>query len=798
MKCDSPDHSRSAERTAANEQGETLSKRRKLDAVEVTKLDVDEDTEAVVAAMDSGILLPVRTRFLRISVSETRSVKSTSMQIGEVGFRCKGETLQLRSFTAASMYGASPLSEGPERVLRPPGKFLDFNFRSHGRSLLTLAAPSEFDVDEFALKTATDSPSRDPVNLTVEGSLDNQEWQLLLDTHQAGLATPAERRAWTSWLPLRALGPAKPLPAPPNVGSGARFFCCPVSGCQCFEAKVEGYLVEGKLLNHMLRQHPRSAKTQELSVRLRGGSAVSIISSSSSNSSKRPSINASPTDAAQAACTQTCVTSHEAHTGKMEAETSVSAKTMDSTRAIGNAGSVACPPLVEGFSSATHSAAASAAEATGAGARTITEAPPSWTPGDPPVTPQVRHDSNLDDSPRPPTPLSPSPLVTRRRLDQQQLWKERRKEKQLSNEQQQPEGQHPDEQQPEELQPEQEQQQQQQQQHKLSLHSVVDGQRTDDSSNQECLSNAANTAGLDLLAPVVGELETLQPHISGSSSTSQEPSRNTERPNQEPTRNQPETQKESTNHQPGTNQEHGKNTHAAIPISGLDMLQRYPPIEATVEERLDVDLGNGFDVRLRDNSGSVWVAFRGEAASVFGGSGVLRTGNCVRLEGYDLMPTTDIVNAEPGLCCHKLLVNIVHAAVRITTLHASFVRLGMLGDVAPGKLVNVEADVGYLGPLRVGGPPGLDLPGAPSRALLLRDGAAACALVLHSRQAEDCDSDLLGCRVRVYGTRFTDFKGKHHLSGWEHVERVKAKQQPQQRQQQQQQQKQQQVFQNGI
>merc|ERR550532_62505 len=82
-------------------------------------------------------------------------------------------------------------------------------------------------------------------------------------------------------------------------------------------------------------------------------------------------------------------------------------------------------------------------------------------------------------------------------------------------------------------------------------------------------------------------------------------------------------------------------TDAAIAISGLDMLRRYPPIEATVEERVDINLGTGFDVRLRDNSGSVWAAFRGDAAAVFGGHSALRKGNCLRLEGYDLLPMTN-------------------------------------------------------------------------------------------------------------------------------------------------------------
>jgi len=728
MKEDGPDYPCHADGTEADERDKQLPKRRRLDGAG------EVDGAVGAASVDSAKSLPVRTRFLRILVNKTRSPRSTSMQLGEVGLRCRGETLQISSFTAASMYGASPLSEGPEKVLRPTGKFLDFNFRSHERSLLVLSATAEFDVDEFALRTASDSPSRDPVNLTVEGSVDNREWQLLLNTNPAGLATPTERRAWTPWLPLRALGPAPPLPPPPNVGSGARFFCCPLPGCQNFEAKVEGYLWEGKLLNHMLREHPRSAKTRELSTRLHGCKA-------SISSVRSPSIKESPTDAVLAASTNTSAVSiRQRHAGEIVAA-AASMASMSATPVCSSIRDVITLPekssVAEGFSSVPPPAATAITEATSTDARAATNLLPSLTPSVPPVTPQVRHDSNLDDSPQQSTPLPPSPLVTRRRLDQQQPWKEHQKEEQIPEEQQ------VEQQQPEE---QQRQQKQEQQQHGLSPHSAEVSDSINGSEDNGCpASHAADEADLGLLSStseVIEALPKLHPHCSSSSTIS--------------------------------SRSRSNDIDVAIPISGLDLLQRYPPIEATVEERLDINPGTGFDILLRDNSGSAWAAFRGEAVTVFGESAALRRGNCVRLEGYDLMPLANNINAEAGRR-YNLLVSTVHAAIRITTLKSSLVSLEMLRDVAPGELVSVEADVSYFGPLRMGGPPGLQPAGAPSRALLLRDGTAACALVLHSRDAEDCSSDLLGCRVRVYGTRLTDFKGKRHLSGWEHVELLQAK-----------------------
>lgn len=235
------------------------------------RLDVSEGDSSVHKTETTAItplVCAVCVRYLRITVLETRSPTTASMQMAEVALRCRGQVLSMEGFTAENPNGQSPLNESPDRVLKPTGKFLDYNFRVHGQSLLMLSAPKQIEVDEFSFRTASDNPSRDPTHLTINGSKDGSEWILLLDTG-ACLATPPQRRAWTAWLKLSEQGLAREQNVPVRPG-GVQRFCCPVKPCYSFEAQTEGYLVEGKLLYHMLREHPRSQKTLELSLRMRG------------------------------------------------------------------------------------------------------------------------------------------------------------------------------------------------------------------------------------------------------------------------------------------------------------------------------------------------------------------------------------------------------------------------------------------------------------------------------------------------------------------------------------------------
>lgn len=184
---------------------------------------------------------------------------------------CQGSVLSLEGFAASSPHGQSPSNEGPERVLEPMGKWLNFNFRKHGRSVLVLTAPRELEVDAVAFRTARDMPARDPVSFRVEGARHgSDEWFLLYEGGEGGAElcpTPEERRAWTPWMELRprGLAPEDWVPEIEQDGGGERRFWCPVPGCHA----AVGYLWEGKLLFHMQREHPRARHTRELELRLR-------------------------------------------------------------------------------------------------------------------------------------------------------------------------------------------------------------------------------------------------------------------------------------------------------------------------------------------------------------------------------------------------------------------------------------------------------------------------------------------------------------------------------------------------
>jgi len=167
------------------------------------------DSSAANATDDAVVACPapfpkthVRVRFLRVFVRETRSETSPGVQIGQISLRCRGRLLDMSGFLAENPCGNSPKYEGPEKVFAPKGKWLDLCFREHEQSVLLITAPTEIEVDDFAFRTASDAAHRDPVHLTIHGSLDGWEW-IKLHEMAGDLYTPKARLAWSPWLQLR-------------------------------------------------------------------------------------------------------------------------------------------------------------------------------------------------------------------------------------------------------------------------------------------------------------------------------------------------------------------------------------------------------------------------------------------------------------------------------------------------------------------------------------------------------------------------------------------------------------------
>jgi len=235
---------------------------------------------SVAATSVSAPHVQVRMRYLRLVVLSTRSDNAVSTEITQVSLRSRGEVLSLDGFTAENPGGQCPLNEGPEKVLGPKGKWLDFNFCVRKESVLLLKAPEEIDIDSFAFCTSGHQPARDPVSFRIDGSEDGEKWSVLFATTASFLSQTSKRGTWTPWLQLctqcQAPEVAKPDGSHLDV---VRHRCC-VAGCLDLFAVTEGYVVQGKLLRHMLQEHAGEQATLDLQVQLSDGGASRCKSAS--------------------------------------------------------------------------------------------------------------------------------------------------------------------------------------------------------------------------------------------------------------------------------------------------------------------------------------------------------------------------------------------------------------------------------------------------------------------------------------------------------------------------------------
>jgi len=116
--------------------------------------------------------------------------------------------------------------------------------------------------------SAGDGASRDPVSLRIEGSQNGTEWVLLHETGDK-FPTPTCRRCWSPWLLLHTQGSAPEVWTPDTEFHDAVRHRCLVLGCTDPYATKEGYLIQGKLLRHMMRLHPEAEATHQLKQQMR-------------------------------------------------------------------------------------------------------------------------------------------------------------------------------------------------------------------------------------------------------------------------------------------------------------------------------------------------------------------------------------------------------------------------------------------------------------------------------------------------------------------------------------------------
>mmetsp|Transcript_46257 Transcript_46257/g.143063 ORF Transcript_46257/g.143063 Transcript_46257/m.143063 type:complete len:739 (+) Transcript_46257:56-2272(+) len=726
-------HELSKRPMAHSEDGEPESEKAVEGQLKRRRLDVPEDETpgaegAITSRPGDG---PVSVRHLRITVLATRSATCTSMQVAQVALRCNGESLKLEGFTARSPNGQSPLNEGPSKVFQPVGKFLDFNFRAHGQSLLVLSAPRETDVEEIAFQTASDNPSRDPTHVVIDSSVDSGEWVHLLDTGP-GLPAPLQRKAWTPWLALRKQGPARE-PRTPPVSAGVERFCCTVRPCHSFEAQLEGYLKEGKLLAHMLREHPRSKKTLELCMRLRGAEP--------SHFRKGWHPPKPPTHVQPAKSTDRRTTTAPQ---SLDAEGVPSAATLAEsgpTVAVGQEG-------VAGMGTSTGSdKLANAASADGQ-SPAVQVPPHSGKQGEEEATASTAAASACSGSCGLAPPVAEVNLGQPRPMDS-------------------PSTEHGCIQPPDTV---------------GQLHTVCTPQSTGPTDGSACsppmTPDTRQEHGTDNISPGLPTPPPLSaPHCSSQRSDSVCASSSTTDGKEVLDLIDSELRLQCGRLGKGADATWSQSTLAssagtsAIPISALDGLQRYPPVEGVVEKRLELQGDGSFEVRLCDHSGTVKVAFCGQAAEEFRDEPALREGGRVRLEGYNLVPA--LGDSALPACCYELLMSTTRSGARVLALGPvpgpRPVPLPAVAGMAPGHVISVEATVEYVGKLRQAEQqqPGSSV---PMRALLLSQGGASCSLVMRGKPAERCGPELLGRRILVQGTRVAELRGKRHLSGGERLE----------------------------
>lgn len=205
---------------------------------------------------------PVSLKSLRMIVLATRSSNVVSTQISQIALRCSGKLLQLDAVAVENPRGQCPLNEGPERVLRPTGKWLDMNFIANQQSELLLVFEQEVQVEELSFCTCSDMESRDPVKFRIDGSQNGQDW-FVLQERGDNFPTPRSRRTWSPWILLRA-STSIPIAWKSTVVFSTPRHRCLVADCTDVFSRTEGYVVKGKLLMHMLRKHPHAKEIDEI------------------------------------------------------------------------------------------------------------------------------------------------------------------------------------------------------------------------------------------------------------------------------------------------------------------------------------------------------------------------------------------------------------------------------------------------------------------------------------------------------------------------------------------------------
>ncbi len=136
----------------------------------------------------------VTWKYFRFTPTTLRDgVLANSIQISE--FELSLDRVPVTGAIASNPGGNNPAAELPGFVVdgSTSTKWLDFN-----RAPLVLEFPNPVTIDGYRFATANDSPERDPIAWTLEGSNDGTTWSVF-DTRDVGFVIPSERFVYTNY-----------------------------------------------------------------------------------------------------------------------------------------------------------------------------------------------------------------------------------------------------------------------------------------------------------------------------------------------------------------------------------------------------------------------------------------------------------------------------------------------------------------------------------------------------------------------------------------------------------------------
>lgn len=134
-------------------------------------------------------------KFYRFTPTKLRG--AGGFQIADIAFRNNGEDVATNTgqSTYAGHYGAGS-----------PGSVFDDDADTKvccSVHPVIFEFPTATPITSFRFRTGNDSPGRDPVQWTLDGSQDQSTWATL-NAQSSDFNTPANRKAWTQWFAMEA------------------------------------------------------------------------------------------------------------------------------------------------------------------------------------------------------------------------------------------------------------------------------------------------------------------------------------------------------------------------------------------------------------------------------------------------------------------------------------------------------------------------------------------------------------------------------------------------------------------